>query len=54
MNISFNGTNIFQSSNGNVEFTVSNYGVTGLTGYGGMYEPEPWVKSNRQYVRPLL
>jgi uncharacterized protein (DUF1501 family) len=42
MNISFNGTNIFQSSNGNVEFTVSNYGVTGLTGYGGMYEPEPW------------
>lgn len=42
MNISFNGTNTFQSSNGNVEFTVSNYGVTGLTGYGEMYEPSPW------------
>ena len=42
MNISFNGTNTFQSSNGNVEFTVSNYGVTGLTGYGEMNEPSPW------------
>ena len=42
MNISFNGTNIFQSSNGNVEFTVNNYGVGRTHRLRRNFEPEPW------------
>jgi uncharacterized protein (DUF1501 family) len=41
MNISLGGTNIFQSSNSSIEYTVNNEGATGLMGYGDMYGTGP-------------
>ncbi len=37
MNISFSGSNQFQSSEKNVEYTVNSYSRSGLTGYEDMY-----------------
>ncbi len=37
MNMSFNGTNTFQSSNLNVEYSINNNGAITLNGYGDMY-----------------
>lgn len=41
MNLSFAGSNIFQKSDRNVEFSVSNDGAETLNGYGGMYGSDP-------------
>ena len=41
MNVSFAGSNTFQSSNMGVEYTVSNDGAINLHGYGDMYGAGP-------------
>lgn len=41
MNVSFAGTNVFQSSDGKIEFSVNNDGAIGLSGYGDTYNYRP-------------
>ncbi len=51
MNISFNGTNQFQSSEKNVEYSVDYNGAVGLNGYNDMYN---WGNERRKAVNQIL